>query len=167
MRELTTPWRLRYILSNKDQTGCIFCRKPADRSESSLILHRGSGCYVIMNLYPYAVGHLMVVPYRHVARQGALTPAERAEMALLLRRAERALRRELGATELAMGINLERIAGAGVVGHLHAHLVPLAAAAAAPVWVESGGDVRPAPPELPESVEDTLKRLRASFARPA
>lgn len=165
MRELTTPWRLRYILSNKDQTGCIFCRKPADRSESSLILHRGSGCYVIMNLYPYAVGHLMVVPYRHIARQDALTPTERSEMALLLRRAERALRRELGATEIAMGINLERIAGAGVVGHLHAHLVPLAAAA--PERDLPGGNDRRDSPELPEAVGDTLKRLRAFFARPA
>ncbi|MBK8230124.1 MAG: HIT domain-containing protein [Candidatus Eisenbacteria bacterium] len=165
MRELTTPWRLRYILSNKDQSGCIFCRKPADRSKSSLILHRGTGCYVIMNLYPYTAGHLMVVPYRHIARHAALTLGERSEMALLLRRAERALRDELGATEVAMGINLERIAGAGVVGHLHAHLVPLAVATPA---VDAGGhDPGWEEPALPEPVGDTFKRLRASFARPA
>ena len=124
MEELWTPWRMRYILSNKKETGCIFCRKPQETDDDQFILHRGATTFTILNLYPYTVGHLMVIPYRHLPRMRDLTAEELNEMALRLQQAEAILRKAAGARWFHAGINLGRAAGAGVDGHLHAHLVP-------------------------------------------
>lgn len=119
------------------------------------VLHHGATAFVILNLYPYATGHLMVVPYRHLSRFGDLTGEERAELARLLRASERILRAATGARRFHVGINLGRAAGAGVEGHLHAHILPR----------DARGDWADAPdadePALP--VEETFRRLAPHF----
>src|SRR6188508_2050417 len=91
MDRLWSPWRLEYILSNKTDSGCPFCDAPAVAEQQSLIVFQGRLCYVILNLYPYNNGHIMVVPYRHVASFALLTPDELQELALLTQRSEIAL----------------------------------------------------------------------------
>ncbi len=160
--EMRTPWRMRYITAATREAACIFCppfSAPAENPESDrerLMLHRGSAAFVILNLYPYRTGHLMVVPYRHLARFGELTREERAELALLLRECERILRRITGARRFHVGINLGRAAGAGVEGHLHAHLVPRDARAE---WADPPDGEEPALP-----VDEVYRRLAPYFA---
>jgi hypothetical protein len=85
MERLWAPWRLEYVAGGADAPGCIFCAKPeAGDDDAALIVHRGAHCFVLLNLYPYSNGHLMVAPYRHIARPGDLTPDERAELWELL-----------------------------------------------------------------------------------
>jgi len=145
-----------YILGDKDAAGCIFCHKGSDPSHHQFILRRGALTFTILNLYPYTVGHLMVIPYRHLSRLGALSAEERTEMARSLQQAEGILRRASGAHYFHVGINLGRAAGAGVEGHLHAHLVPR----------ETRDDWSrgPAGPDgLPVACEETYRRLRPHF----
>lgn len=124
MDRLWAPWRIDYILQEKPQ-GCIFCEKPAqDRDRENLILHRGTGCFVIMNFYPYNNGHIMVVPYRHLADLSALTAAEQSEMILWLGRCTTLLKETMRADGFNIGMNLGKIAGAGIDDHLHFHIVP-------------------------------------------
>ncbi len=158
LEEMWTPWRMPYILENKEDRGCLFCERPRDSGDEGLILHRGPLTFTIMNLFPYAVGHLMVIPYRHVARWSALTADERNEIARRLRQAEGILRNAAGARWFHAGINLGRAAGAGVAGHLHVHLVPRGTSAS---WSNGAGDetTPPAP------VRATYERLKGSFAR--
>ena len=126
MEPLWTPWRMPYILGIKDGAGCIFCEKVLFQDAArSLVIHRGSHAFVVLNLYPYTVGHLMVVPYRHVPRLADLTTDELVEATTLLQKAERVVEQELRATCHHVGINLGHCAGAGVDGHLHIHLVPM------------------------------------------
>lgn len=114
-----------YILAIKARDGCVFCDDVlAEGGDSNLVIHRGRHAFVILNLYPYATGHLMVVPYRHVPSMGDLLPDELAETAALLQSAERVIEEEYRAFTHHVGINLGRCAGAGVEGHLHIHLVP-------------------------------------------
>jgi ATP adenylyltransferase len=134
--------------------GCIFCEAADD-----LVLIRGRVCYVILNLYPYNNGHLMVVPNRHVATLHATTREERDEMMRLTRHAEMALAEAYTPQGINVGINLGRPAGAGVLDHLHVHLVPR--------WTGDTnfmsvvGNVR----VLPEELGDTAKRLKPIFER--
>jgi ATP adenylyltransferase len=124
MKKLWAPWRIEYILQEKPQ-GCIFCDKPRqERDRDNLILFRGSTCFVIMNFYPYNNGHLMVVPYRHTAELNSLTPAEQAEMMTLLGRGTQILQQQFKPHGFNIGMNLGRVAGAGIDDHLHFHLVP-------------------------------------------
>lgn len=125
MEPLWTPWRMPYILGIKDSAGCIFCEKVlGKRGEEDLVIHRGRHSFVILNMYPYATGHLMVVPYRHAAELTDLTAEELSEATQLLQEAERAVEAEMGTSRQIVGINIGRCAGAGVEGHLHIHLVP-------------------------------------------
>lgn len=153
MEEMLTPWRMRYILSQGKEQGCIFCAGPADGTRERHILSRGRSCFTILNLYPYTVGHLMVIPYRHLARMAELQAEERDEIGRCLARAEMALRRAQGATVFHAGINLERPAGAGVQGHLHVHLVPRGRPGQSP----------PEGDDLPEPIEETYRRLKPWF----
>ncbi len=124
MEKLWAPWRMEYILQEKPD-GCIFCDKPRqDRDRDNLILHRGAGCFVIMNFYPYNNGHLMVVPYRHSADLAALTAAEQSEMMALLGRCTTILTQQMKPHGFNIGMNLGRTAGAGIDDHLHFHIVP-------------------------------------------
>jgi ATP adenylyltransferase len=137
---------------------CLFCgllRDPDDRRV--LILHRGARAFLVLNAFPYASGHLMAVVTRHVADFDGATPDELAECMTLLQSAERALRAAYTPDGFNMGANLGRVAGAGVVGHLHFHLVPR--------WngdtnfMPVIGDTR----VLPESLDVTYDRLAAAL----
>ena len=103
--------------------GCVFC-DAQHGEQAALIVYRGATCYVILNLYPYNNGHLMVVPNRHVASLAAATTEELSELIELTRRAELALGEAYSPHGLNMGINLGKPAGAGVLDHVHMHVVP-------------------------------------------
>jgi ATP adenylyltransferase len=126
---LWTPHRMAYIRGeNKpvdDGPGeCPFCRIPAMNDEDGLVVHRGELVYVVLNLYPYNSGHLLVCPYRHVADYTDLTEAETVEVATLTQTAMRIIRTVSGAQGFNLGMNQGPIAGAGIAAHLHQHVVP-------------------------------------------
>ncbi len=122
MERLWSPWRLAYVSGTSESKGCVFCLGREDAT--SLVLFRGETCFVILNLFPYNNGHLMVVPYRHVATLADSTPSELEELMLLTRRAEMALTEVYPPQGLNVGMNLGRPAGAGIADHLHVHVVP-------------------------------------------
>jgi len=114
-----------YIESAEKTPGCIFCEFPKKGDdEAFLILHRGKSCFVIMNAFPYNPGHLMVVPYRHIAEYENLLDEELLEMNRLAGDCILALKKAMSPHGFNMGVNLGRIAGAGVEGHVHLHIVP-------------------------------------------
>nr|WP_258574108.1 HIT domain-containing protein [Actinomadura parmotrematis] len=127
-QRLWTPHRMAYIKGeNKPAAGgdaCPFCEIPAMSDEDGLVVARGAHVFGVLNLYPYNSGHLMVVPYRHVADYGELDAAEYTELAVLTRRALTALRKASGAQGFNVGMNLGLVAGAGIAAHLHQHVVP-------------------------------------------
>ena len=122
---LWTPWRMRYISGGPKEDGCIFCNRLARANDlESLILHRAEHSFVIMNLFPYNTGHIMVVPNDHVPDVDQVDPATISEMARLLAPVTRSLRRVLSCDGFNIGFNQGDIAGAGVAEHLHQHVVP-------------------------------------------
>jgi ATP adenylyltransferase len=127
---LWTPHRMAYIRGENKPThtgpgdDCAFCRAPSLVGEESLVVARGELVYVVLNLYPYNAGHLMVCPYRHVADYTDLEIDEVAELAACTRSAMTALRAASGAQGFNIGMNQGSIAGAGIAGHLHQHVVP-------------------------------------------
>jgi ATP adenylyltransferase len=123
MERLWAPWRMTYIGGPRPD-GCVFCAQPAQSDEEALIVHRGERCYAVLNLYPYGSGHLMIVPFRHVAAPADLEADERLEMWELLSEALKALESALGAQGHNVGFNLGTAAGAGIEDHLHLHVVP-------------------------------------------
>ncbi len=145
--------------SDRDE-GCVFCdARDAVDDPASLVVHRGTTCFVILNLYPYNNGHLMVVPNRHLSRLRSAEPAELDEMMRLTRLAEIALTEAYAPHGLNMGINLGRPAGAGILDHLHLHIVPR--------WngdtnfMTVVGEAR----VMPEDLSQTVARLRPVFER--
>jgi ATP adenylyltransferase len=129
MDRLFSPWRSAYIESFKTKTtakeGCIFCAAfESGNDEDNLLVHRGTEAFVIMNLYPYNSGHMMIVPKRHTADFSSLTPSESAECQMLLQTAKRALAEMSSPHGFNIGMNLGRAAGAGIEDHLHWHIVP-------------------------------------------
>ncbi len=125
VKPLWTPWRMAYILAIKSRSGCVFCDEVlAEGRDPDLVIHRGRAAFVVLNLYPYTTGHLMVVPYRHVPSMEDLSTEELAEATALLQTAERVLEEEYGMRAHHVGVNIGHCAGAGVEGHLHIHLVP-------------------------------------------
>lgn len=131
LQRLWAPWRVGYVSDADDQAeaidGCPFCVLPArDPAEDrdTLILHRGSGAYVILNAFPYNPGHLMVVPYAHERFLGAVTDDAADELWVLARRAARILHDDLGAEGVNLGMNLGEVGGAGIAEHVHLHAVP-------------------------------------------
>jgi ATP adenylyltransferase len=121
---LWAPWRIQYIMSDKDD-GCIFCDKPRQRDDATnLILWRGKTGFVVMNLYPYNNGHLMIVPYAHVPSLTDLDAPQRAELFGLTAACEAILRQTLRPDGFNIGLNLGAAAGAGFADHLHIHIVP-------------------------------------------
>jgi len=160
MDRLWTPWRLAYVTAaSTSTTACVFCDALTRTAEDALIVFRGATCFVILNLYPYNNGHLMVVPERHVGRLAGLEPAEVAEMMRLTRVVEMALQELYQPHGFNMGLNLGKPAGAGVLDHLHMHVVPR--------WngdtnfMTVVGDTR----VLPEALAHTAERLRPILAR--
>ena len=170
MDRLWSPWRLPYILSGGEARGCVFCDALTDVDSSrpdydeafhqaSLVVFRGKTCYVILNLYPYNNGHLMVVPNRHIPSLAAATREELCELIALTRRSELALIEGYSPHGMNMGINLGKPAGAGVLDHVHMHIVPR--------WngdtnfMTVVGETR----VLPEELSETAKKLRPIFER--
>lgn len=124
MDQLWAPWRLEYIQSPEDEN-CIFCLDDDPVSDSDrLVLVRQKFCYVIMNRYPYANGHLMVAPFRHIDDMSDMEEGEVLEIHQLLIDSQAILREVCGAQGFNVGWNLGRTAGAGIAGHLHMHIVP-------------------------------------------
>ncbi len=142
-----------------DAEGCVFCEAHAKPDNARLVLHRGETAFVILNMFPYNSGHLMVVPVRHISALSAASPAERAEMIELTALTEKALNEVYRPQGMNVGMNLGRAAGAGIVDHMHIHVVPR--------WngdtnfVSVVGDVR----VLPEDLDQSAERLRPAFAR--
>ena len=126
MNVLFAPWRFKYIKSTveAERQECIFCEAPRKSDDESLILYRGEYSYVIMNLYPYNTGHVMVVPYRHVASIEDLSDEELLEMAKLVKLSIKAIREVYRPHGFNVGIYIGRVAGAGVDKHVHIHIVP-------------------------------------------
>jgi ATP adenylyltransferase len=130
LQRLWTPHRMAYIKGEGKPSGpgadegCPFCRIPGLPDEEGLVVARGAAAYAVLNLYPYNAGHLMVVPYRHVADYPDLDDAETAEVAELTKQAMVALRGASGAQGFNIGMNQGSVAGAGIAAHLHQHLVP-------------------------------------------
>lgn len=125
MNHLWSPWRMSYILENKNEEGCVFCHviEQADGCEN-LIIYRGRYSYVILNRYPYTSGHLMVVPYEHCASLEGLSTEPRAEMMELISFCVQVLTFEYSAQGFNVGANLGGAAGAGIPQHVHFHIVP-------------------------------------------
>lgn len=132
-QRMWVPFRIAYIESNHtaEQSGespkdeaCPFCEAPKLSDEQSLIVARGESAYVLLNLYPYNSGHMLVCPYRHVALYDEATDAEIAEIATLTQVAMRVARASSGAHGFNIGMNQGAVAGAGVAAHLHQHIVP-------------------------------------------
>jgi ATP adenylyltransferase len=150
-RPLWAPWRLEYIEADEEPR-CIFC-DPDDQ----LVVYRGELAFVLLNRFPYTSGHMMVAPLRHEGRFGGLTDAEALEIHRLAATAVATLEDEYGAQGLNVGWNLGRAAGAGIIDHLHEHVVPR--------WVGDTnfmpalGDVR----VIPEALEATAERLRGAW----
>ncbi len=160
---LWTPHRMAYLQGeDKPANGdagpqCPFCRAPGLSDEDGLVVHRGESAFVVMNLYPYNTGHVMVCPYRHVPLYDELDDAETAEVAALTKTVMRVLRETSGCHGFNIGMNQGPVAGAGIAAHLHQHVVPR--------W---GGDSNFLPiigrtKALPELLGDTRARLAEAW----
>lgn len=124
MKLLWAPWRLKYI-KHANQSGCIFCIKARQkRDRKNFIFHRGEFSFGILNLFPYNSGHYMVAPYAHTGRLETLGPETLAEMFEIVRAYNRRLHNRIKPHGFNIGINLGRVAGAGIVDHVHIHVVP-------------------------------------------
>ena len=121
---LYTPHRMAYIQGEGADGGCPFCSIPSLPDGDGLVVARGESAFCVLNLYPYNSGHLMLVPYRHVAGYDELTTQEATEVADMTQHAIRALRLVSGAHGFNVGMNLGTVAGAGIAAHLHQHVVP-------------------------------------------
>lgn len=159
-KRLWTPWRMRYIGGHVGEDGCIFCnRLGSDQDIASLILYRDAHVFIIMNLFPYNTGHVMLVPNTHAADPADLSPETLAGMGRTLPMITTALGRVLGCDGFNVGLNIGEIAGAGVAEHLHQHIVPR--------WL---GDANFMPilastMVLPELIPVTYAKIRAEIER--
>jgi ATP adenylyltransferase len=159
MKNLYAPWRYSYILKEKTK-GCILCKKyKANLDEQNLIVKRGKLAYILMNLYPYNNGHLMIAPYRHIAKLSSLDDDELFELMKLAQLSEKVLEKVYHPDGFNMGINIGKVAGAGINDHLHLHIVPR--------WdgdtnfLAAIGETK----VIPESIEDAYKKLKNAFEK--
>ncbi len=155
---LWAPWRIEYIKNCFKEDGCIFCQKPGEKKDrENLIVYRGRTGFVIMNRYPYNNGHLLIVPYQHTSELSSLTDEEKIELFDLLRLSKDVLERVMNPQGYNIGMNLGRLAGAGITTHLHFHVVPR--------W---GGDTNFMPivghtKVISEALEKTWENLKKAF----
>jgi ATP adenylyltransferase len=124
VKQLWAPWRLEYVGRADEQEGCLFCSAAKSEDEAGLVVHRGQDAFAVLNKFPYASGHLMVAPYRHVGDFAELGDREVLEIHRLAGQGMGALAQLYSPQGFNVGWNLGRIAGAGVVDHVHLHLVP-------------------------------------------
>ena len=156
------PWRMAYVSAEHDHEfegpQCVFCELPAQGDDvQALILARGQHCFVIMNAYPYASGHLMVVPYSHLDRLTDMPPDAVAEMMEFARAAQVVLSEAMHPHGFNLGMNQGSAAGAGIADHLHLHLVPRWSGDTN--FMPVTGDVR----VMPQSLEETYAMLKPGF----
>ncbi len=160
MDYLWTPWRYQYISQEiaGEQPDCVFCDAAARKDDDvTLVVHRGTSCFVILNRFPYTSGHVMVVPYTHVAELERCDSATLGEIMHLAQRVEAALKTLYKPEGMNFGMNLGRAAGAGIAGHLHLHALPR--------WVGDTnfmtvtGETRVHPEELAVTYERMKKAL--------
>ncbi|MBC7926913.1 MAG: HIT domain-containing protein, partial [Bryobacteraceae bacterium] len=148
-----------YVSKSGKDDGCVFCVKPAqEQDEENLILHRGRLSFVLMNLYPYSTGHLMVAPYAHVATLEDAAEELAAELMELTRRSQRHLREVYNAPGYNIGMNIGESAGAGVAGHIHMHVLPRWPGDAS--FMTTVAETR----VIPEDLGTTWRKLRDAFA---
>jgi ATP adenylyltransferase len=158
-KPLWAPWRLEYIGTADEQSGCIFCDAAAGGDEDRLVVHRGERAFVVLNKFPYASGHLMIAPFRHLGDFGELDDDEVLEVHRLAQYGIAALAETFSPQGYNLGWNLGRIAGAGVVDHVHLHVVPR--------WA---GDTNFMPvladvKVLPEHLSETRRKLADRWPR--
>ena len=160
MNHLWTPWRMPYLQGDEPlPDDCLFCIKPEEPDAEAHIVHRDERCYVILNRFPYNNGHLMVVPYAHVARLEELEPATASELMALTQLSLKVLREAYEPEGFNVGANIGAAAGAGVENHVHLHIVPR--------WVGDTnymttlGRTR----VIPEWMDEAYERLRPVFKR--
>jgi ATP adenylyltransferase len=158
MNYIWSPWRMDYIMNHVQGADCIFCKAvEQEDGPENLVVFRGKLAYVILNRYPYTSGHVMVVPYAHVASLEDLPPQARSEIMELATEAILVLRPAYRPEGFNLGVNLGEAAGAGILGHVHLHVVPR--------WggdtnfMSSVGGTR----ILPESIEDSYVRIRSQW----
>jgi len=161
MDYLWTPWRYQYMaqVTSGKKVECIFCDAAArGDDEQTGVVYRGRDCFIILNRYPYTSGHVMVVPYAHVAELASCGPAVLAELMQLSQRMEAVLRALYNPDGMNLGMNLGRAAGAGVVGHLHLHVLPR--------WIGDSNfmTVTAETRVHPEELSTTFERLRKALA---
>lgn len=159
MDYLWSPWRYRYLATAPASGECIFCQKAADTNDAgNLVVWRGKRNFVLLNLFPYTSGHLMIAPYEHVARLEDVAAETAADMMLVARAAGRHLQQIYKPQGLNLGMNLGQAAGAGIAGHIHMHVLPR--------WIGDAnfmtvvGETR----VLPEDLETTWQKLSRAFA---
>jgi ATP adenylyltransferase len=159
MDHLWSPWRYRFITEGSPKTGCVFCQlaEDVDHDQSNFVVHRAAKNFVILNLYPYTCGHMMVVPYAHVATLGEADVETTGEMMRLTRVGEQALVELYRAPGVNLGMNIGAAAGAGIAGHIHMHILPRWPGDAN--FLSTIGETRMLPEELPV----TWRRLREKF----
>ena len=157
MEHIWAPWRIEYIQMEKSK-GCILCEKPRQNSDTvNYILYRGDKNFVIMNAYPYNPGHLMVAPYRHVAKLDELTDEERREHFEMVSQSIKILRQAFNPGGFNVGINMGKAAGAGIEEHVHTHVVPR--------W-QGDTNFMPVLSEvrvIPEALAETYEKLKGKF----
>jgi ATP adenylyltransferase len=159
MDRLWTPWRYRYVSSAQSPGGCIFCVKAASSDDrANYIVLRAERNFLMLNLYPYTSGHLMIAPYEHVATLGGAPQETLDEMMRLTARAEKALGHVYRPDGFNIGMNLGVSAGAGVPGHIHMHVLPRWTGDASFMTTVSETRV------LPETLDTTYDRVKAALS---
>jgi len=162
MDYLWSPWRYQYVQKANRTGGCIFCEKAASQNdERNFVVYRGRHNFILLNLYPYTTGHLMVVPFEHVDSLEAATGSALEEMMLLAQASQRHLRETYHAPGYNLGMNLGESAGAGIAGHIHLHVLPRWPGDTS--FITTVAETRVLPEDLPE----TWKRLKEAFERSA
>jgi ATP adenylyltransferase len=160
MKRLWTPWRMAYLTganTSQPSSGCVFCAKVGAPDESEHMLYRGQFAFITLNRYPYNNGHLMIIPYAHVASLENLDPPTLTELMLLTNRGLAALRQAYHPDGFNIGVNLGQAAGAGVADHVHIHIVPRWSADTN--FMPIVGETR----VIPETLDQTYARLRPCF----
>lgn len=158
MDHLWSPWRYRYVQSARSSSECVFCAEAAEhRDAENFIVHRASLNFIILNLFPYTCGHLMIVPYEHVATLEASADETLLEMMRLTKEAQRHVGAIYNPQGFNIGMNIGEMAGAGIAGHIHMHVVPRWTGDAN--YMSTVGETR----VLPEELGETYRKLKAAF----
>ena len=158
MDRLWSPWRYRYVSTASPENACVFCAKAAASDDAgNYVILRAELNFIVLNLYPYTNGHMMIAPYQHVASLAEAGQETIAEMMRLIARAEQALRQVYKPGGINIGMNLGECAGAGVAGHIHMHILPRWVGDAS--FMTTVGETR----ILPEELAVTYERLKAAI----